>query len=102
MYEREGKAARMKEIMEKRPGLKDYSRINWRLSQDWEVPEWVKVRPVNREEEARKEMMELGKRQRKKFVNYDNISDSRFMQLIDEGKDPNVVLREEAERRETR
>ena len=91
----------MKEIKEKRPGLKDYSRINWRLTQDWEVPEWVKVQPVNHEEEARK-VIELGKRQRKKFVNYDNISDSRFMQIIDEGKDPNEVLRQEAERRETR
>ena len=45
MYERENKEERMKKIMEMRPGLKDYSRINYRLIQDWEVPEWVKVRP---------------------------------------------------------
>jgi SWI/SNF-related matrix-associated actin-dependent regulator of chromatin subfamily A protein 2/4 len=41
MYDREGKEARMAMIMEKRPGLKDYSRFNYRLIQDWEVPEWI-------------------------------------------------------------
>ena len=45
MYIRENKEERMKKIMEMRPGLKDYTRVNYRLTQDWEVPEWIKVKP---------------------------------------------------------
>jgi len=30
-----------------RPGMKDYSRFNYRLVQEWEVPEWIKVKPEN-------------------------------------------------------
>ena len=101
MYELEGKAERMEEIMEQRPGLKDYSRINWRLTQDWEVPEWVKVQPINKEEEAKKSL-DLGKRQRNKFVNYDNMSEIRYMQIIQDGGDPNEVMRQEVIKRENR
>ena len=101
MYEREGKQARVAEIMAKRPGLKDYSRVNWRLTQDWEVPEWVKVQPVNKEEEEKK-IVELGKRQRNKFVNYDNMSELRYMQIIQDGGDPHEVLRQEVLKRESR
>jgi|TARA_B110000285_G_C15096918_1_gene602573 hypothetical protein len=35
MYTRENKEEKMKKIMEMKPGLKDYSRINYRLIQDW-------------------------------------------------------------------
>ena len=38
----ENRDARLEEIKKHKPGLKDYSHINWRLVQDWEVPEWVK------------------------------------------------------------
>lgn len=76
MYLREGKEEKMKKIMEMRPGLKDYSRINYRLIQDWEVPEWIKVKPVDREEEDRKNNnVDLGKRQRKTLINMDNLSE---------------------------
>lgn len=85
MYKREGKAARVAMIKEQRPGLKDYDRINWRLTQEWEVPDWVKVRPPEKDEE---QTTELGKRQRNEFVNPDNISDQRYLQYIQEGKDP--------------
>jgi len=54
--------------------MKDYDRINYRLIQDFEVPEWVRVKPVNKEEEEAK-MYDLGKRKRKEFINYDNLSD---------------------------
>ena len=40
---RENKEERMKEIMEKRPGVTEDSNVNWRLTQDWEVPDWIKV-----------------------------------------------------------
>jgi len=64
----------MEKIKEMKPGLKDYSRINYRLIQEFEVPEWVRVKPVNKEEEEAK-MYDLGKRKRKEFINYDNLSD---------------------------
>lgn len=35
MYTRENKEEKMKKIREMKPGLKDYSRINYRLIQDW-------------------------------------------------------------------
>jgi len=74
MYEREYKEAKMEEIEKNKPGLKDYSGINYRLTQDWEVPDWVKVKPISKEEEHNK-IFGLGKRERKEFVNYDNLSD---------------------------
>lgn len=47
MFAKEGKEKRLQEILEKKPSLKDkdLSKINYRLVQDWEVPEWVKVKP---------------------------------------------------------
>lgn len=101
MYEKEGKDARMEDIKKYRPGLKDYSRINYRLTQDWEVPDWVKVKPVSKEEETAK-IFGLGKRERKEFINYDNLSDQQFLKIIEEGKDPNEVLKQAVRRREQR
>ncbi len=87
--------------MKMKPGLKDYSKFNYRLIQDWEVPNWIKVKPLNKEEEEKK-LLDLGKRQRKAFINYDNLSDQQFLRIIEEGKDPNEVLREEANKKERR
>ncbi len=61
MYIRENKEAKMQEIMKMRPGLKDYSKFNYRLIQEWEVPNWIKVKPINKEEEEKK-LLDLGKR----------------------------------------
>lgn len=74
MYLREGKEARMKLIREKRPGLKDYSRVNYRLIQEWEVPDWIRVKPVSKEEED-DQLMNLGKRVRKTVMNLDNLTE---------------------------
>ena len=87
--------------MKMKPGLKDYSKFNYRLIQDWEVPNWIKVKPLNKEEEEKK-LLDLGKRQRKAFINYDNLIDKQFLRIIEEGKDPNKVLREEANKKERR
>lgn len=87
--------------MKHRPGLKDYNRINYRLVQEWEVPEWVKVKPVSKDEEAAK-IFGLGKRERKEFINYDNLSEQQFLKYIEEGKDPQEVVRQAALRREKR
>lgn len=101
MYEREGKEARMAMIMEKRPGLKDYSRFNYRLIQDWEVPEWIKVKPVDPALEG-DQMLVLGKRVRKTITNIDNLSEQQFLRAIEEGEDLQEVMRRENEKRERR
>ena len=74
MYDRENKEEKMKKIMEMRPGLKDYNRINYRLIQDWEVPDWIKVKPEIIADEQ-DEIMNLGKRQRKTRINMDHLSE---------------------------
>lgn len=43
MAEKEGKEQRLDEIKKNKPYLKDFQRVNWRLIQEWEVPDWVKV-----------------------------------------------------------
>lgn len=75
MYEREGKEAKMKKIMEMKPGLKDYSRINYRLIQDWEVPDWIKVKPEVETTEAEDLLNIPLKRARKTLINMDNLSE---------------------------
>jgi hypothetical protein len=74
MGKRENKEARVNEIMKRRPGLMNYKRINYRLTQDWEVPEWMKVKPINKEEE-KETIINLGKRNRKEVVAMDNLTD---------------------------
>lgn len=71
------------------------------MVQDWEVPEWVKVKPITKEEETA-QIFSLGKRERKELINYDNLSEQQFLRLIEEGKDPNEVLRQAALRRDRR
>ncbi len=39
--------------MKMQPGLKDYSKFNYRLIQDWEVPNWIKVKPLNKKKEEK-------------------------------------------------
>ena len=85
MYERENKEARMEEIKKNRPGLRDYSQINWRLIQDWEVPEWVK--PSSQDDEQESNSI-LTKRKRTEYKNPDTISDTQFFQELDAGLHP--------------
>lgn len=57
---KENKDAIIREIME-RVNVAHPKHINYRLMQEWEVPEWVKYQPqTNRDDE-----LTLGKRQRK-------------------------------------
>ena len=58
---KEGKEARIQEIIARKPDIKKLKNINYRLIQDWEVPDWIKVKPVNKEEEELK-LINLGKR----------------------------------------
>ena len=74
MGEKEGRTERMEMIMKHKPGVTMDTPYNWRLVQEWEVPEWIKVHPVDEETEHEK-MLNLGKRQRKVITNIDNLSD---------------------------
>ena len=86
MGKRENKEARLNEIMKKRPGLINSRRINYRLTQDWEVPEWIKVKPIKKEDEIESNIC-LGKRKRKEILNMDNLTDSQFIKAVEEGED---------------
>ena len=61
--------------------------LNYRLMQEWEVPEWIKIKP----EDPNKIVEEfgMGKRQRKQ-VNYnDEISEGQWLKIIENGGDIN-------------
>lgn len=91
----------MELIKQRRPGLSDYSTYNYRLTQDWEVPDWIKVKPVDKENE-KDELLNLGKRQRKTVINMDNLSEAQFLKAIEEGEDVNEVIKKDNLRREKR
>ncbi len=101
MGEREGKEQRLDEIKRQKPYLKDFQRVNWRLIQEWEVPDWVKVQPIDKDDEQFS-MVQSGKRARKAIINYDHLSEQQFLKIVEEGRDPNEVLKMEAEKRELR
>jgi hypothetical protein len=67
-YIRENRDARLREIHEHNPQA-NLANVNYRLMQEWEVPEWIKAKP----EDPNKIIDEfgLGKRQRKQ-VNYND------------------------------
>ena len=89
-YGREDKAERIKMIRERKPQkahLPD-EKINYRLIQEWEVPEWI-TKSVQ-EEKKEDPFANLGKRNRKE-VNYkEQVSESQFVRMIEAGLDPNL------------
>lgn len=97
MFDREGGAEKMEEIKKFKPGLKDYSNYNYRLIQDWQVPEWIKVKPVD---ENKEENVELGKRARKTIINMDNLTEQQWLKAVEEGEDLQEVMKRENIRRE--
>ena len=88
-YAFEGKQERLDEIKEKMPQWANRAddKINYRLVQEWEVPEWIDVR---KEEEKQKSLQnaELGKRKRNEVYYSDIISEKRWLQIVDAGGDP--------------
>ena len=89
-YAREDKQERIAMIRERKPQkahLPD-EKINYRLIQDWEVPEWISK---SVEEEKKEDpMLYMGKRNRKE-VNYkEQVSESQFVRMIEAGLDPNL------------
>jgi len=96
-YINEGRDEKSKEMMQ-RLGLSSLpNNFNYRLMQEYEVPEWVTQMPT----EEKKETM-LGKRIHKKINYSDDITERQWEKCIEEGKDPNEEverLRNEREQR---
>ena len=86
MFDREGGEAKMEEIKRMKPGLADYSNYNYRLIQDWQVPEWIKVKPVDKNKDD-DDMLNLGKRARKTIINMDNLTEQQWLKAVEEGED---------------
>lgn len=87
-YAQEDKAQRLALIREKKPTkahLPD-EKINYRLIQDWEVPDWI--HQSVEEEKVVDPLLSTGKRLRKE-VNYKEMSDSQAFKMFEEGVDPN-------------
>lgn len=61
--------------------------INYRLMQDFEVPEWVKIRKQDLEEDSNKEYGQ-GKRERKTVIYNDDMTESQWTKYVEDGKDP--------------
>ena len=89
-YIREDRDARLREIQQRNPQA-NLANVNYRLMQEWEVPEWIRAKP---EDKVALDEFGLGKRQRKQ-VNYsDEIPESQWVRIFEQGGDP----QEEAER----
>ena len=76
-YVAENRDARIQEIREKKPHLANVpaEKINYRLIQEWELPEWIDA--AEKEEEKDETKILLGKRKRNE-VNYKETSDTQF------------------------
>ena len=72
---REGKEEKLKEILARNPDIKNIDKINYRLIQEWEVPAWIKIKPVDKEEEEM-DIINLGKRQRTNLNYVDNLTEA--------------------------
>lgn len=106
-YLLEGKDARLQEIYEywqndhnkKSLPFPNLQNVNYRLIQEYEVPEWIKK---NSKAEDPKEVEELGagKRQRK-TVNYnEEFSEGQWLKIIEQGGDPQAEAEKIRKRRE--
>jgi superfamily II DNA/RNA helicase len=94
-YIEENKEMRLQEIKENY-GEAQHKHINYRLMQDWEVPNWVRHEPDSLKEE---EHGLLGKRERKR-VNYaDALTESQFTKIIDEGGDLHAEIEKAQKKR---
>ena len=89
-YKLEDRHARLAEIREHKPNKKDTpdERINYRLVQEWEMPQWI-VKSVKEDPiEEDPTLYGLGKRKRGD-VNYkDELSEAQFLKIVDAGDDP--------------
>jgi hypothetical protein len=75
MYYREGGEEKIQEIILRNPDIVNIKNINYRLIQEWEVPAWIKIKPVDKDEEEM-DLINLGKRQRTNLYNTDNLTEA--------------------------
>ena len=75
MYDNEGGEEKVREIILRDPNIKNIKNINYRLIQEWDVPDWIKIKPVDKNEEEM-DLINLGKRQRTTLHNVDNLTDA--------------------------
>ena len=82
-----------------KPGLSDYSKFNYRLIQEWEVPKWITVQPEdNKEDEV--DTTNGGKRVRKNVIYIDNLTDEQFDNAVEAGEDLQEVMKRDNLRKE--
>ena len=96
----EGRDARVQEIIDRVPEKRyvNPANINYRLLQDWEVPDWI--RTTKPEDPSLQQELGLGKRKRNQ-VNYnDEISEGQWLKIIDQGGDPNEEVEKIRKRRQ--
>lgn len=99
-YERENRAERIKTIKDKKPQKANLSddKINYRLIQDWEVPDWV-CQVIEEEVKEDPTTTVLGKRTRKE-VNYkEQLSETQWAKMIDAGINPDEEMEKRNKRR---
>jgi len=96
-YINEAKEERIKEIMAKTNISVLPKNYNYRLMQQYEVPDWVTKLPT----EEKKEIV-TGKRVRKKVCYADDITERQWEKCIEEGRDPNEEIERIKEMREQR
>lgn len=87
-YVEEKKDMIMNEIME-RVSVVHPKHINYRLMQEYEVPDWVKIKPKMVKDE---DIGMLGKRERKRINYAEKLTDSQFTKIIEEGGDLHAEL----------
>lgn len=83
-YKEERKDERIEEIRrryEKEGKQFNMNNVNYRLLQDWEVPEWIKVKPDDPNKLV--EEFGMGKRQRKQINYNDEMSDGQWLKMIE-------------------
>ena len=91
-----GKEQKIKAIQEKL-GFTNARNVNYRLMQEYEVPDWVRVRP--QEQDVAMEECGVGKRSRK-TVNYnDELTETQWAKIIDQGGDLNEEIERAREKR---
>ena len=84
--DKQGRLDMIRELKPAKANLPD-EKINYRLIQDWEVPNWIHQSVL--EEKKEDPMLYAGKRLRKE-VNYKELSDSQAFKMFEAGLDPNL------------
>lgn len=83
-YAREDKDKQMKRIQDNIPKESQITQINYRLMQEFEVPDWVKIKE---QPKLKKDIIVSGKRKRKALNYSEALSDKQWKRIIEDGAD---------------